>query len=161
MSNSLAKRESDVLHETQKLRHQLLDMITDADLTYTFPNSPSLGALIRAQAETEHTYAESFTTFKQAFDYRHSDDTIETSVERLRTWFTQIEIDLDAALNTLTEGDIETKTVDRYGWFPKLGIQLHTYRESILIFAAKASIYVRALGKNPADMPEQFRYWIG
>ena len=47
-------------------------------------------------------------------------------------------------------------------WFPGFAplprVQMDLYKEALLIFYSKVSVYLRALGKTP---PEQWRKWIG
>jgi hypothetical protein len=159
--NSLYQREADVLHETQQLRHHVLDVLTDEQLSFALPDNPTLGVVLREHAEVEHTYVESFRTFRQTFDYRHPDAELDRSRAKLQAWYSRIDHELDAVLMALSEDDVQNKTVERYGWYPKLGIQIHVYREAILITMAKVSVYLRALGVKPEQMPERWRYWMG
>ena len=66
--------------------------------------------------------------------------------------------DVDAAIEALSDADIQTKTVDRGSFAPDVPTQFHIYREAQLIFYAKATCYLRALEKTP---PPQMASWIG
>ena len=149
--NSLVTGEFGILRETQAIRNQIMEVLTDADLAYRFPNCPSLGELCREVGETEQAYIESYKTFKQVFDYGKSDPALATSVARLKTWYTQLDHDLEAAMAALSEDDVQHRVIER-GFPMPPGVQFHCYREALLIFYGRAVLYLRALGK---PLPEQ------
>ena len=150
--------------EYQALRDQLLDVITDGDLEARVGGtSPTLGALCREIGEIEHAYVDSFRTFRQGFDYRHPDPRIETSVAALRSWYAELDRDLMAALEALTEEETTNRRIRRgdfeEAYFSPLPTkQLEVYREALLIFYGKVSIYLRALSR---PFPPQWQHWIG
>lgn len=52
--NSIVRRQFEVLHQTQALRDQLMDILSDADLRYKLPGSnPTLGEVCREIGEVE------------------------------------------------------------------------------------------------------------
>lgn len=157
--NSIVQEQVPVLHETQALRNQLLALLNDEDLSYSpGGENPTLGALCREMGEVEHAYIESFKTFKQDFSYRNEEPLLDQSLERLAAWFEELDRELDAALEALSEDDIQNRVVDRGGGFVlPPAIQLHIYREALLIFYGKASVYLKAMGKA---RPEQWQSWI-
>jgi hypothetical protein len=54
--NSLVEQELP-LHETQKLRYDLMEWLTDGDLAYKLPgDNPTLGELCREMGAIEHIY---------------------------------------------------------------------------------------------------------
>jgi hypothetical protein len=151
--NSIIKEQGPVLEQTQALRNQLMEILTDADLSYSpGGESPTLGALCREMGEVQQAYITSFQTFEQDFGYRVEDPELERSVERLATWFQALDGELRAVLESLSEEDIQNRVIDRGGGFvlPPL-IQLHIYREALLIFYGKASVYLKALGKTLSE----------
>jgi hypothetical protein len=157
--NSIMKEQGPILEQTQALRNQLIEILTDEDLDYSpGGDNPTLGALCREMGEVQHAYIESFKTFQQDFSYRHEEPGLESSVERLAAWFQTLDGELKAALEALSEEDIQNKVIDRGGGFviPPL-VQFHIYREALLIFYGKASVYLKALGKT---LPEQWQAWI-
>jgi hypothetical protein len=159
MSNVIVQQEFHFLDETLALRHQLLDMLTDEDLAYTLPHNKSLGALCREIAEIEVAYVESFKTFKMDWGYKaHNAAELEKSVDALRRTFAEQEKAFKDAIAALSDEIIENTVADRGGFKPPLRMQFHIYREGLLIFYAKVSIYLRALQK---ELPEQWRSWIG
>jgi hypothetical protein len=155
--NSLMTEVGDILRSTQDLRNQLLSGLTDADLRFSLPGNPTLGELIREDAETERIYADAFKTFRQAFEYGTSDPALATSVDKLRAYFQAIDADMAAALEAFSEDDIKTRTIDR-GWATPLRMNLDFYVQAVLIFFGKATIYFRAASK---PLPEQWQAWIG
>lgn len=157
--NSIMREQGPVLEETQALRDQLMEILSDEDLVYSpGGDNPTLGALCREMAEVQQSYIISFQTFEQNFDYRIEDPGLERSVEQLATRFEAMDHELKAALATLSEEDIQNRTIDRGGGFvAPVFLQLHIYREGLLIFYGKASVYLKALGKT---LPEQWQAWI-
>ena len=150
--------------EYQQLRSDLMDALSDEDLAVTLGGStPSLGALCREIGEIEYAYVESFRLFTQDFGYRNEDPRLETSVDALVAWYAQLDRDLLTAVRALTEEDIAGRRISR-GDFdedffsPLAAVQLDTYREALLIFYGKVSIYLRAIGRPP---PGNWADWIG
>lgn len=155
--NSLLTRFPDLLHMTHALRIQMFDLLTDADLAYTLPHNPSLGALCREMGDVQVAYTNSFKTYKLDFSYHHADKTVETNLANLKAWFVKLDADLDATLAALSEADLQ-KPIDRGGWSPLPEVNYHTYREALLIFYGKAAVYLKALQK---PLPQQWQAWIG
>jgi hypothetical protein len=157
--NSLIKEEFP-LHETQKLRYDLMKTLTDGDLAYKLPgDNPTLGELCREMGEIEHTYIHSFRTLKQDWSYRNSEPGLANSVERLQAWYKTLDEELEAVLREFSEEDLHQKQIDRgHGFFPSPYVQFQIYREAILMFYAKASVYLKALQKPVSG---QWQAWIG
>jgi uncharacterized damage-inducible protein DinB len=157
--NTLVKEQSDLLQQTQALRYQLMDILTDEDLAYKLPGqNPILGALCREMGDIQHAYIESFKTFKQDFSYRNNEPGLEASVEKLAAWLKALDDELLAVLSGLSDLEIQTQTIDRgFAQLP-ITVQFHIYREALLIFYGKASVYLKALEK---PMPDQWQQWIG
>jgi hypothetical protein len=156
--NSLMQEQAGLLASTQELRRDLLSVLTDADLAYKLPGrNLTLGALCQEMGEIEQSYIDSFKTFKQDFSYRHAAE-VAASVEKLKAWYDALDHDLKAALEGLGEDDLQ-KAIDRgYGFTPTVTMNFHIYREALLIFYAKAHLYVKALEKS---VPGKWRWWIG
>jgi hypothetical protein len=157
--NSIMEEQGAILEQTQALRYQLMEILTDEELRYSPGGAnPTLGALCREMGEVQQAYITSFQTFAQDFAYRVEDPELESSVERLAAWFQALDRELKEALEALSEEDIQTRVIDRGSGFilPPL-VQLHIYREALLIFYGKASVYLKALDKT---LSEQWRAWI-
>lgn len=146
----------------QALRDQLMEILADNDLSLRVGGAnPTLGALCREIGEIERSYIESFKTFGLDFGYRNPDPRLESSVAALSSWYAELDSELRAAIERLSEDDVANRTIDRSdfpGFAPMLRIQLDIYKEALLIFYSKVDVYLRALGKTP---PEQWRKWIG
>jgi hypothetical protein len=157
--NSLMQEQGPVLEQTQALRYQLMEVLDDEDLTFSpGGDNPTLGGLCREMAEVEQSYIISFQTFEQNFDYRIEEAELESSVAQLAGRFEVMDHELKAALSTLSEEDIQKRLIDRSGGFViPVMVQVHIYREALLIFYGKVSVYLKALGKT---MPEQWQDWI-
>lgn len=157
--NSLVEQELP-LRESQHLRYYLLDLLTDDDLAYKLPgDNPTLGALCREIGELEHMYIQSFKTFKHDWSYQHPDPEVATRTERLRAWYRALDDEFDAILGAFSEDDLHNKLIDRArGFQPSLFVQFHIYREAVLMFYAKASVYLKALQKS---VNEEWQLGIG
>lgn len=148
----------------QRLRDELIEILTDEDLGYRVgATSASLGALCREIGEIERSYVESFRTFRQDFDYRNPDARLESSVVALSSWYAELDSELMTAVEGLSEDDIANRKIIRsdfdvtyFAPLPK--DQLDVYREALLIFYGKASVYLRAMGRA---LPGQWQEWIG
>src|SRR4051812_29464534 len=111
MMNSLIKEQSMWLNGTYRLRTHLLDMLRNAALAFSLPGNMPLGELFRQQAEVERSYANSFRTFQQTFE-QGSDPALATSVAAVKACFQAVDADLGAALEGLSEEDLE-RTIER------------------------------------------------
>jgi hypothetical protein len=144
----------------QALREQLTGILADEDLRFSPGGAnPPLGELCREIGETEQSYIQSFKTWTQTFSYGRSDPALAQSVVRLAAWYAELDQELRAAIEGLTEEDLAGRMIDRGGDFrlpPQ--IQLDVYKEALLIFYGKAITYLKAMGKEP---PQQWREWIG
>ncbi len=144
----------------QRLREQLMAVLSDADLAFTpGGENPSLGALCLEMGETQRSYIDSFLTFQQDFGYRHAEPELAGSVAGLRLWFEQLDGEMYAAVAGLSDDDIAHRLIDRgHGFRVPPGVQLEIYKEALLIFYGKAAVYLKLMGHRPS---EQWRDWIG
>ena len=152
------QEQREVLNMTQELRRNLLAVLGDADLGFRpAPGCLSLGELCREMGEIQHTYVQSFRTFRHDFAYRH-DPEVAATVGRLAAWYARLDTELGQVLEQLEEADL-ARTVDRgHGFAPPVPVQFHIYREALLIFYAKVHVYLKALGKQ---VEGPWRWWIG
>ena len=157
--NTLVERELPLLEQTLSLRTQLLDVLTDADLGHALSGNPTFGELCREAGQLDGIYIDSFRTFVADWNrLGTSPQGAETSVSVLRDWYSRSDAALKEALGALPEEEVQGRQIDRGGYSVPVGVQFHIYRESILIFCGKASVYLRSLGRS---MPEQWQRWIG
>jgi len=156
--NSLVESELP-LYKTQNLRYDLMNALTDSDLAYKLPgDNPTLGELCWGMGAIEHIYIESFKTFKQDWSYRNNELELATSVERLKAWYTTLDEEFETILRGLSEDDLHNKQIDRgHGFTPSLFVHFHVYREALLMFYAKVSVYLKALHK---PVNNQWQSWI-
>ena len=112
---------------THQMRSQLLDILNDDDLTFNpGGQNMSLGALCRQLGEVEHSYAQSLKTFQQDWSYRNEYTALEGSVARLKEWFQELDEELKAAADALSDEDLK-KTIDRGGFAMPVDLQLDVY----------------------------------
>ena len=164
--NSLVREHlpATYFEEYQSLRRILVEILTDDDLRCRLGGTTAtLGALCREIGEIEHSYVESLKTFRQDFAYRHTDERVETSVEVLTAWYLTLDRDLEAAIAALSEDDIANRRIVRAdfdidAFAPLPAVELDIYREALLIFYGKVSVYLRSLDK---PLPPRWQEWIG
>lgn len=144
---------------THMLRDMLLGVLTDADLAYTpGGNAPTLGALCREMGDVERMYADSFKTFRMDYDYLRPDAAREGSVAALVAWYADLDNDLHAALDALSDEDVTTRTIDRGGFRPTIEQQTQVYTDALMLLYGKADITMKAGSKI---LPEQWSQWLG
>ena len=148
----------------QRLRDQLMDILDDEDLVQRLGGETvSLGALCREIGEIEHAYVESFGTFRQDFTYRNPDPRLERSAAALKAWYAELDRNLMAAVEALSEDDIANRRIVRgdfdEDFFSPLAKQhLDVYREALLLFYGKVSVYLRAMNR---PLPGHWQDWVG
>lgn len=141
------------------LRDELMAALSDADLAYSPGGSnPTLGELCRELGETQHAYVQSFKTFTVDFTYRTNDDKYLTSVSELQAWYKQLDSELEAALEAVTDDDVADKQMERGGYQVPVHISLDILREALLIFYGKVSVYAKAMG---LPLTQTWQDWIG
>ncbi|MGQ0601305.1 MAG: DinB family protein [Anaerolineales bacterium] len=157
--NNLVRDYFPLFKQYQAIRAELMDVLTDADLGHQLGGETlMLGELCKEIGEVEHAYIESFKTLKQNFGYRHPDPAIAGSVAALKAWYAALDADLDRVIESFSDEDLASKIVDRGGGFTvPIHIQLDIYKEALIIFYGKASIYLRAMRK---PRPHQMAEWI-
>ena len=143
---------------THQMRSQLLDILSDADLTFNLGGqNMTLGALCRQLGEVEHSYTQSLKTFQQDWSYHNEEEALERSVARLKEWFQGLDDELEAAASALSDENLK-KTIDRGGYAMPVDLQLDVYLQALLIFFGKATIYLKAMDKQ---VPQQIQEYIG
>lgn len=121
--------------EYQALRDQLLDILSDEDLGTGLGGATlTLGALCASMCEIERAYIESFRTFRMDYEYRQRDERMPRSVSSLRSWYAELDRDLMAALDALTDEDTNRRIIrsdfDPDEYSPRPVGQLNNYREA-------------------------------
>jgi uncharacterized damage-inducible protein DinB len=155
--NRLMEQYIPLLGHYQKLKHQMLEVLTDGDLAHTFKGSPSLGELCKQIGETEHSYINSFKTYKLNFDYKNLNQDMAKNTSALSGWYSRMDDDLKAILEGFSDEDLDNIRVDRHGWPVPIQQNLDIYKEALLIFGGKAWVHLLALGKA---LPEQWADWL-
>ena len=150
--NSLIENEFP-LHAAQSIRYDMLRSLTDSDLAYKLPgDNPTFGELCRAFGEIEYCYIQSFKTLKHDWSYRASEPGLATSVARLQAWYRTLDDEFEAVVREFSEEDLRHKQIDRgHGFTPSPLVQFQIYHEALLMFYAKASVYLKALQKPVSD----------
>jgi uncharacterized damage-inducible protein DinB len=157
MSNSYMEGSWSWVEGTHNARLKLLDTLTDDDLKFNpGGKNMSLGALWREMGEVQHAYLQSLKEFKQDFKYRNPEPGIDASTAKLKAWYQKMDEEMKAALSAMSEDDLK-KVIEREGFSVPVTVQMDIYLQALLIFAGKASIFLRAMNKSLGDMEA----WIG
>jgi hypothetical protein len=147
----------DVLQQTEAIRGQILDSLSDADLAFSLPNNPTVRELFEEMGAVEAFYSESFKTLRQDWaTFRPTAPQPMTSLTALRAWFAELDSELHTLLMGFSESDLD-KIVER-GFSLPVRHQVNVYREALLIFYGKLSVYLKAMGK---PFSAQMQHWIG
>ncbi len=158
--NSLMRDYYPTFEMYQAPRSQLMEILSDDELAFR-PSAAneSLGALCLEIGETETSYIQSFKSFRQDFSFRNEETGLAGSVERLAAWYGKMDRELKSVINAFSDRELRDRRVDRGGGFVlPLDIQLDVYKEALLIFYGKVSVYLKAMGK---ERPPQWQEWIG
>jgi hypothetical protein len=154
--NRFMEQQRGLLEETTNLRTEVLNSLTDKDLEFSVGGSSlTLKDLLLQQGSYQLSYINAFKTFKHDWTTKASANF--STVAEFKNWFMDLDNQLVDTLEQLSDEDL-TKSIDRGGWNLPVETNFHVYREAVLIFAAKASIYLRAMNKT---LPKQLEQWIG
>lgn len=157
--NSFMSEQYPLFEMYQALRRQLLEILTDEDLKYS-PGGENLtlGALCREIGETERCYIDSLISLQQDFSYRNEEPGLEKSVAKLSAWFGELDRELKSTVQSFTDEEMQNRIVDRGGGFElPVWVQIEVYKEALLIFYGKVSVYLKCMGKK---RPPQWQDWI-
>lgn len=155
--NKIMKEYYPTFELYQALREQLMDILSDEELDFQpGGDNATLGFLCRDIGEIEHSYIQSFKTFKQDFSYRNKETGLEGSVAQLATWYKALDKELKNTIGEFSDKDLE-RSIDRGGFSLRPLAQLDVYKEALLIFYGKVSVYLKMMGKA---RPEQWVDWI-
>ena len=140
-------------------RGWLLDILTDEDLCFQpGGDNMTLGALCREMGDTEYAYIQSFKTFTQDFDYCHPDAEVERSVEKLKAWYATLDEELYVLVGGFSDEALQKIIKRDAGFEVTVETQVSFYREALVIFYGKVSIFLRLLEK---PLPGPWPKWIG
>lgn len=160
MNANLERHYRQVVLPYRELRDQLMETLADDDLQF-HPGGEgnlTLGGCCVRLGETQKAYAASFKTFKANFAFAEPDAAKSTSVADLVAWYRELDIEFFNALDAISDEDANNRLIDRGGSFQApVFIHLDIYREALLIFCAKVSVYLGMMGKEP---PDRWREWI-
>ncbi len=157
--NSLLEHEFP-LGEAQAMRYDVLNMLTDGELAYRLPgDNVTLGELCREMGEVERAYIQSFRTLRYTPSQQSGEPGRTDSVEGLAAWYRDLDEEFEAVVKGLSDDDLHLRRVDRGdGFSPSLHVQFQCFHEAVLMFYAKASIYLKALQK---PLSEKWRTGVG
>jgi uncharacterized damage-inducible protein DinB len=142
----------------QALRSQLMGILTDEQLDFRpASNNESLAELCLDIGHTQTAYIDSFRTFRMSFE--NKGPAPDPTVAALRSWYNQLDAELRQVIAGLTDETISSRKIYRGENFELLpNIQLDVYKEALLIFYGKVSVYLKCM---EIELPEQWREWIG
>ena len=147
----------EVIQESLVPRDELLAALSSPQLAFCPGGAnPTLGELCLRIGETQHSYAASFRTFAADFDYRYHDSAIAGDIERLRAWHAELDAELEAALQSLSEADA-AHMIARDGERVPLATHLLVFNEALLLFFGKVFVYLKA---GRMAMPKKWGAWV-
>jgi uncharacterized damage-inducible protein DinB len=157
--NSVIAHYYPIFETYQGLRDHLMETLEDEDLDFRpTAQNPTLGELCREIGEVEQAYIEAFKTFRLDFSYRNEQPELESSVASLTEWYAALDRELRTVIENLSEDDISDRQIDRGHFSLPPQFQLEVYKEALLLFYGKVSVYLHALGKTP---PQRWQEFIG
>ncbi len=157
--NSIITHYIPIFQTYQGLRDVLMETLEDGDLGYRpTAHNPTLGELSREIGEVEQAYIASFKTFRLEFSYRNEQRELESSVALLSAWYAALDRKLRSVIEKLSEDNVRNRRIDRGHFSLPPQIQLDVYKEALLIFYGKVSVYLRAMGK---PLPPRWQDFIG
>lgn len=143
----------------QDMKSQFLALVSDADLAFQVSGNPSLGALAKEMGETQQSYVNSLKPpYKLNFSYRNEDVSLAASTTALQAWYADLDAQMTALLEGFTDEQLDSVEIGRGTWMVPIQQNMDIYKEAVLIFCAKAWVYLQALGK---PLPEQWSDWLG
>jgi hypothetical protein len=157
--NRIMREHYPLFRMYQSLRDQMMGLLSEADLAFT-PGSPNppLGDLCREMGEVQQAYIESFSSWAFSHSYHGSAPASADSLAGLIAWYAELDQRLEAAVAALSDEDLASKVVDRGPNFKiPAFVQLEIYKEALLIFYGKSSVYLKLLGK---PLSQQWQDWI-
>ncbi|GAB4531349.1 MAG: hypothetical protein OHK0046_52110 [Anaerolineae bacterium] len=159
MTNMYVIQHLDNLRDVQALRHDALNVFTSADLPYRPGGTAlSLGELCKEMGDTQLSYLNSLKTLTHDYTTQHPDTTLTSDLPKLTEWFKAMDAEMNALVEGMNDDEIQ-RIVDRgYGFMLPVGAQMHVYKEALMLFLGKISIYMRVMNK---PLPEKFGMWIG
>src|SRR5919108_157477 len=104
-------------------------------------NWETVRALPHPRYRMNQIMTEQYPTFTHDFSYRDTTSGLAESVAQLAAWFGELDQELRATIEGLSDEDIANRLIDRGGGFklpPRY--QLEVYKEALLIFYGKASV---------------------
>ena len=155
--NQIMQRQYKIYKLYEQMRVRIFDVIEDEDLAFAPPNCPTLGELCVQIGEWQQSYVNSFKTFKQDFNYRQTDKDMAGSTTELKAWWKELDTELEQAVSSLSDEQIDNQMVDKGDWEASLTWNLEIYKECVIIFFTKAWVYLKILGK---PLPEGWEHWI-
>lgn len=158
--NSFERDDFWLLRLTVQMRLHLYDVLTDDDLAYRLPGSNlTLGELCREVIEVQQDYLESFKTQKLEFKPNSAPAELATSLAAIKARTDVLDALVEQALANLKDDEIAGMIIERAGgWKIPIKLNYQFYREALLIFFAKVSLYLKALNK---PLNHQWIDWMG
>ena len=142
-----------------QLRDQLLESLNPEDLHFKAGgDNPSLGEQCLIIGEIQRSYLDSFQTFTQDFEYRYPEPSLAGDLTGLKDWFADLDRQLFDRLAAFPKEVVEQQTIDRgQDFIVDFKTQLDIYREALIIFYGKVSVYLKAMEK---ELPARWAHWI-
>lgn len=92
----------------------------------------------------------SFKTLKMDWSCSGAPE-LAATVAGIRTWYGSLDDEFEAVIHGYSEADLQNRTINRGHWSSSAMVQFHIFREAVLMFLAKASVYLKAMRKHLSD----------
>ncbi len=155
--NKTMERQFKLLKLYLPMRGHILDALKDEDLSFQPKNLPSFSDILIQIGEWQGGYLDGFRNFSQDFSYRNEDPERATSLAKLRSWYEGMDEEIEAAIEMMSDEDVENRGIDRGGWEASVEWNLRIWQECLVIFYTKALVSFKLMGK---EVPESVAQWI-
>jgi len=155
--NDVMQKQFDILNLYLPIRTGILDALTDEDLAFKPELLPSIGDACVQIGEWQAAYLGGFKTFKQDFTYRNDNPNRAKSVQELRKWYEFMDGEIMAAIEAMSDEDIENKKIDRGGWLASVEWSLRIWQECLIIYYTKMLFYFKLMER---EVPKGLAQWI-
>lgn len=154
MTNRYLAERYSWIEATHGMRDELLAALTDADLAFTpGGTNHTFGQLLQEWCTVEDSYSDSLKSFDQTWER----EAPAAELTALGAKFSALDAELGATVAAFDDEDL-SKPVHRPGGFHlPVEMQLDAYLQAMLIYAGKASVYLKAMGR---PLPPAIRDWI-
>ena len=151
------ERQFKILKLYLPIRGHILEALEDKDLDFRPEKLSPFADIFVQLGEWQGAYLEGFRTFNQDFSYRNEDPSRAKSIAKLRAWYEEMDKEIQAAIEAMSDEDVEGRGIERGGWQASVEWNLRIWQECLIIFFTKTLFYFKLMDK---ELPESLGKWI-